>query len=174
MTLTTHIVKSLKNIPLKVILAVPFVVQICIAVGVVGILSFRNGQQSVSELATRLSGEVSDRISTKLDNYLKIPPQINQANVDAVKLGILNLKDFQQTGKFFWTQLHLYEVGYINFAFNNQEFIGTERKDNGQLIINETTLARGITKTASFSTDSEGNRWSGRKLSSRISVVKRI
>ncbi len=158
MTLTTHIVKSLKNIPLKVILVVPFVVQICIAVGVVGILSFRNGQQSVSELATRLSGEVSDRISTKLDNYLKIPPQINQANVDAVKLGILNLKDFQQTGKFFWTQLHLYEVGYINFAFNNQEFIGTERKDNGQLIINETTLARGITKTASFSTDSEGNR----------------
>ena len=46
----------------------------------------------------------------------------------------------------------------INFAFDNQEFIGVERRDDGQTVINETTLARGITKTARFSTDSEGNR----------------
>lgn len=141
-----------------VILVVPFVVQICITVGVVGIFSFRNGQQAVGDLATRFSGEVSDRISTKLDNYFQVPPQINQTNVDAVKLGLLNLKDFQKTGHFFWKQINLHQVGYINFAFDNQEFIGVERKDDGQIVINETTLARGITKTASFSTDSEGNR----------------
>lgn len=150
--------KLFKNIPLTVILVVPFVVQICLTVGVVGIFSFRNGQQAVGELAIRFSGEVSDRISTKLDNYLRVPPQINQTNADAVKLGMLNLKDFQQAGHFFWTQINLHQVGYINFAFNNQEFIGVERKDNGQIVINETTLARGITKTASFTTDSEGNR----------------
>lgn len=150
--------KLFKNIPLTVILVVPFVVQIFLTVGVVGVFSFRNGQQAVGELAIRFSGEVSDRISTKLDDYLRVPPQINQTNADAVKLGILNLKDFQQTGHFFWTQINLHQVGYINFAFNNQEFIGVERKDNGQIVINETTLARGITKTASFATDSEGNR----------------
>ncbi len=155
-----NIAKSFKNIPLTVILVVPFVVQICMAVGVVGLFSFRNGQQAVGELATRLSGEISDRISTRLDNHLKIPPQINQINIDAVKLGILNLKNFQQTGHFFGKQLDLYGVGYINFAFNNQEFIGAERKDNGEILINETTLARGITKTASFSTDKDGNRQS--------------
>jgi class 3 adenylate cyclase/HAMP domain-containing protein len=150
--------KLFKNIPLTIILVVPFVVQICLTVGVVGVFSFRNGQQAVSELAIRFSGEVSDRISTKLDDYLRVPPQINQANADAVKLGMLNLKDFQQTGHFFWTQINLHQVGYINFAFDNQEFIGVERRDNGQIVINETTLARGLTKTASFSTDSEGNR----------------
>ena len=150
--------KLFKNIPLMAILVVPFVVQICITVGVVGIFSFRNGHQAVGELATQFSGEVSDRISIKLDNYLRVPPQINQANANAVKLGMLNLKDFQKTGHFFWTQINLHQVGYINFAFDNQEFIGVERKDNGQIVINETTLARGITKTASFSTDSEGNR----------------
>jgi adenylate cyclase len=147
-----------KNIPLTVILVVPFVAQICVTVGVVGIFSFRNSQQAVGELATRLSAGVSDRISIKLDNYLRVPPQINQANVDAVKLRLLNLKDFQKTGHLFWTQMNLYEVGYINFAFDNQEFIGAERKDNGQIVINETTLARGLTKTASFATDSQGNR----------------
>jgi adenylate cyclase len=150
--------KLFKNIPLTLILVVPFVVQICLTVGVVGIFSFRNGQQAVGELATQLSGEVSDRISVKLDNYLRVPPQINQTNVDAVKLGMLNLKDFQQVGAFFWTQINLYKVGYINFAFDNQEFIGVERKDDGQIVINETTLARGITKTASFATDREGKR----------------
>ena len=147
-----------KNIPLTVILVVPFVVQICITVGVVSIFSFRNGQQAVGELATRLSAEVSDRISVKLDNYLRVPPQINQTNADAVKLELLSLKDFEKTGHFFWTQINLYSVGYINFTFDNQEFIGAERKDNGQIVINETTLARGLTKTASFSTDPQGNR----------------
>ena len=150
--------KSFKNVPLKIILVVPFVIQICLATGVVGIFTFRNGQQAVGELATRLSGEVSDRISTKLDNYLQMPPQINQTNVDAVKLDMLDLKNFQKTGHFFWKQINLYKVGYINFAFDNQEFIGAERKDNGTILINETTLARGITKTAIFSTDLEGNR----------------
>ena len=154
----SYIAKSFKNIPLTVILVVPFVVQICITVGLVGVFSFRNSQQAVGELASRLGSEVSDRISTKLDNYLRTPPQINQTNVDAVKLGMLNLKNFQQTGQLFWSQMRLYEVGYINFAFNNQEFIGVERKDNGQILINETTLERGITKIANFSTDSEGNR----------------
>ena len=148
----------LKNIPLKVILVVPFVLQIFIAVGVVGVFSFRNGQQAVGELATKLSGETSDRISIKLDNYLQIPRQINQTNVDAVGLKMMNLKNFEQTGHFFWKQMKLHQVGYINFAFDNQEFIGVERKDNGEVIIRETTLARGITKTAGFSTDSEGNR----------------
>lgn len=154
--LTSHIAQRLKNIPLKVILVVPFVVQIVITVGVVGIFSFRNGQLAVGELAMRLSGEVSDRISYKLDNYLRIPAQINKTNVDSVKLGMLNLKDFRQTTQLFWTQINSYKVGKINFAFDNQEFIGVERKDNGQIFINETTLARGITKTAVFSTDKEG------------------
>jgi class 3 adenylate cyclase/methyl-accepting chemotaxis protein len=146
--------------PLKVILVVPFVIQICVAVGVIGTLSVRNGQLAIEELAIRLSGEMSDRISTKLDNYLRVPPQINQANVDAVKLGMLNLKNFQLTGRLFWTQMNLYQVGYINFALNNQEFIGAERKNDGQIVINETTLKRGITKTAVFSADREGNRQS--------------
>ncbi|MEA5477360.1 adenylate/guanylate cyclase domain-containing protein [Pseudanabaena galeata UHCC 0370] len=150
--------KLFKNIPLTLILVVPFVLQICVTVGVVGIFSFRNGQQAVGELATQLSAEISDRISVKLDNYLRVPPQINQTNVDAVKLGMLNLEDFQKVGALFWTQINLYAVGYINFAFDNQEFIGVERKDSGQVVINETTLARGITKTASFSVDQNGNR----------------
>jgi class 3 adenylate cyclase/HAMP domain-containing protein len=157
-----------KNIPLTVILVVPFVVQICLAVGVVGVFSFRNGQQAVGDLATKLSEETSDRISAKLDNYLQLPRQINRANVDAVNLKIVNLKNFPQTGHFFAKQVKLHQVGYINFAFDNQEFIGAERKDDGQIIIHETTLARGLSKTANFLADRDGNR----KLPPEVVEVK--
>jgi len=40
------------NIPLRTVLIVPFVLQILGAVGIVGYLSFRNGQQAVNDLAS--------------------------------------------------------------------------------------------------------------------------
>jgi adenylate cyclase len=82
----TSITKSFKNIPLKIILVVPFVIQICLATGVIGVFTFRNGQQTVSAMANSLSGEMGDRISTVLNSHLRLPQQVNQANVDAIQL----------------------------------------------------------------------------------------
>ncbi|GBO55277.1 adenylate cyclase [Pseudanabaena sp. lw0831] len=76
-----YITKPFKNVPLKIVLVVPFVIQICIATGVIGLFTYRNGQQRVSAIATSLSGEMGDRISTELNSYLR-SPNINQPNVD--------------------------------------------------------------------------------------------
>ena len=152
------IANRLKNAPLMVVLVVPFVAQICLTVGAVGFFSFRNGQEAVQELAVRLSEETGDRISGRLDSYLKIPPQINQTNFTGSQLGSLKLRDFQTVGTWFWNQVKLYEVGYVNFAFENQEFIGAELRADGQIVINETTLERGLDKTAVFSTNAQGDR----------------
>jgi len=141
-----------------VILVVPFVAQICVAVLVVGGVSFRNGQQAIGDLASRMSIEIGNHVSDNLSQYLQTPKQINQINADAVELRILDLKNFLLTGNWFWKQINLYEVGYINFAFENQEFIGVERQNNRKFLINETTIARGLSKTAVFSTDNAGNR----------------
>ena len=61
-----YITKSYKKVPLKIVLILPFVIQICIATGVIGVFTFRNGQQRVSAIAASLSGEMGDRISTEL------------------------------------------------------------------------------------------------------------
>jgi hypothetical protein len=45
--------KANKFIPLRLILVVPFVLQIFAAVGLVGFLSFRNGQKAVNDLANQ-------------------------------------------------------------------------------------------------------------------------
>jgi class 3 adenylate cyclase/GAF domain-containing protein len=75
----SQISKLFKNVPLTVILVVPFVIQICVATGVVGLFIFRNGQQTVSNIAASLSDEIGDRISTELN---RLPPNTNQENVD--------------------------------------------------------------------------------------------
>ncbi|MCX5934273.1 MAG: hypothetical protein NTU99_05710 [Pseudanabaena sp. LacPavin_0818_WC45_MAG_42_6] len=77
-----YITKPFKYVPLKIVLIVPFVIQICLASGVIGLFTFRNGQQKVSAIASSLSSEMGDRISIELNSYLKLTPNINQANID--------------------------------------------------------------------------------------------
>ncbi|MBN3962269.1 ATP-binding protein [Nostoc sp. NMS8] len=150
--------KVYAKMPLRYVLIVPFILQICGAVGLVGYLSYQNGQKAVNELATQLENEICDRIEQHLDNYLTTPKQINQINLDAVELGLLNLSDFESTGNYFWKQMQVFNVGYNSFANPKGEFIGVERLDNGKLLINEVSQKNGIGKLYIYPTDKQGNR----------------
>jgi PAS domain S-box-containing protein len=150
--------KVYARMPLKYVLIVPFILQICGAVGLVGYLSYQNGQKAVRELATQLENEICDRIEQHLNNYLTTPKQINQINLDAVELGMLNLSDFKTTGNYFWKQMQVFNVGYNNFANPKGEFIGIERLDNGKLLINEVSQKHGIGKLYIYDSDLKGNR----------------
>ncbi|MHC5599685.1 MAG: ATP-binding protein [Nostoc sp.] len=150
--------KVYAKMPLRYVLIVPFILQICGAVGLVGYLSYQNGQKAVNELASQLESEICDRIEQHLDDYLTNPKQINQINLDAIELGLLNLSDFKTTGNYFWKQMRVFDVGYNNFANPKGEFIGIERLDNGTLLINEVTEKQGIGKLYVYNTDQKGNR----------------
>ncbi|WP_341528693.1 response regulator [Nostoc sp. UHCC 0302] len=150
--------KIYAKMPIKYVLILPFVLQICGAVGLVGYLSFQNGQKAVRELATQLENEICDRIEQHLNSYLTTPKQINQINWDAIELGLLNVSDFKTTGHYFWKQMQVYNIGYNNFANSKGEFIGIERLDNGRLLINEVTKKNGIGKLYVYTTDNQGNR----------------
>jgi len=145
------------KVPLRTILIVPFVLQIFAAVGLTGYLSFRNGQQAVNKLVTQLQSKESDRIDRHLNTYLATPNQINQINLDAIELGLLNLNDFQTTGRYFWKQMQVFNVGYISFGNKDGEFIGVERLDNGSLLINEVSKSN-PGKVFVWATDNNGNR----------------
>ena len=56
-----------KKLPLRLILVVPFVLQIFAAVGLVGYLSFRNGQQAINDLANQLTTKASHLVNQHLD-----------------------------------------------------------------------------------------------------------
>lgn len=88
-----------KGMPLHLVLVVPFVLQIFAAVGLTGYVSLRNGQQAVNDLANQLMNKFSDEVEQHLDTYLATPHRINQLNIDAIKLGLLDLHNFQDSGQ---------------------------------------------------------------------------
>lgn len=110
---------------LRTTLLVPFILQIVAAVGLVGYLSFRNGQQAVTDLANQLMNEVNNRVAQHLDGYLKTPHQINQINIDAIETGLLNLEDFERAGRYFSKQVQVFDnVGFISYGLSDGRFIG--------------------------------------------------
>ncbi len=54
------------KVPLRIILVMPFVIQIFAAVGLVGWLSFRNGQKAVNDVASQLRRETSSQFTFSL------------------------------------------------------------------------------------------------------------
>jgi class 3 adenylate cyclase/HAMP domain-containing protein len=99
-----YITKLFNKVPLKLVLVVPFVIQICLATGTVGLFTFYNGQQRVKAIAESLSGEIGERISTELNHHLHLTPQNNQAdnqaNIDAIGIFLRGLK-YGNNGRFF-------------------------------------------------------------------------
>ncbi|HEY9799320.1 MAG TPA: ATP-binding protein [Leptolyngbyaceae cyanobacterium] len=150
--------QTAQKLSLRLILIVPFVLQIFTAVSLVGYLSFRNGQKAVNELADQLMMKVNGLVDQHLDSYLASPHQINQINVDAEEMGMLNIQDFQLTGRYFWRQMQVFNVGYISFANPQGEFIGVERLNNGSLLINEVSQNKGIGKLYVYETNDKGDR----------------
>ena len=166
-SLTHSVSQVFGKVPLRVILVVPFVIQIVGAVGLVGYLSFRNGQQGINDVSTQLGREVSARIQQHLHNYLATPVLINQINADAIRLGQLNVKNLRQLEQhFFWQAQRFPSVGYIYFGSNRGEFIGVERLDDGTLQIqvsDKTTRGEGHR----YITNAQGERTKLLKITSR-------
>ncbi|NJS11776.1 MAG: response regulator [Microcoleus sp. CSU_2_2] len=150
--------KVLDKLPLRTVLIVPFVLQIVVAVGLVGYLSFKNGQKAVNNLADRLMNEVSLRVQQNLQVYVSTPHQINQSKLDAVKLGLLTMDDLSSWEKYLWRQVQLYP--YINFTSignKNGEYRTGEKLSNGSLNINVSGQSTGL-NFYSYNTNDRGDR----------------
>lgn len=149
--------KDFNGIPLHLFLVIPFVLQIFTAVGLTGWFSLRNGQKAVQDLATQLRQRTSAQVIHNLEDKTIIPHQINKLNLEAVNAGLLDLQDFDQVGHTFYQQMQIFDVGYINFANPQGEFIGVERLDDGTILINETRQPF-LSDMSVYSTNQQGDR----------------
>jgi hypothetical protein len=130
---------SSRQISLRQLLILPFVLQIFGAVGLTSYLSLTNGRKAVNNLATKLEAETTARVEQHLDNYLALPAKLNHINADAIKFGFLKLDDLSDIGEYFWHQMQQFDVGYINYGSSQGDFVGVERLDDGELLINESS-----------------------------------
>jgi len=142
----SHWLRRHSNIPLYLVLTVPFVLQTVGATALVGYLSYRTGQQSVENLAQRLMDEVGDRTTLYLENILKVPHLVNQLNADLIRLGQLPGFETQETApleRYFWAQLLRFpSVSTIAIANERGGMIGSGRST--------TTNEIGVYRTQQF------------------------
>jgi PAS domain S-box-containing protein len=105
--------QSFNHVPLQFILIFPFVIQIVVAVGLTGYLSFMAGQRAVDDLVDELQDEIRDRIQQKLQIYLETPVLINQINADAVRSSLINLDNTSDLESYLWHQFQQFNQSVL-------------------------------------------------------------
>ncbi|OKH39260.1 hypothetical protein NIES2101_35505 [Calothrix sp. HK-06] len=150
--------KRLKKIPLRLILVVPFVMQIFAAVGLVGYLSFVQGGKAVNDLALQLMEKASKQVDEHLDKYLVLPQQLMQMNADAIIDGQLNFNDQKASERYFWRQAKAFKnINFIGYVLTDGTEAGAGRWINGMDLLVYENL-RGNAKASDYIADSRGNR----------------
>jgi len=147
-----------RRVSLRTALIAPFVLQIFAVAGLLGYLSFRNGQKAVNDVATQLRSEISDRIKQNLDTYLDMPQRINQSNANAIRLGELDARNFAMLETHFWHQLALFDrVTVIGYANQDRELVAAERQRNQALTMRVSGKATGY-DLRTYTTNQQGQR----------------
>jgi signal transduction histidine kinase/DNA-binding response OmpR family regulator len=131
----THRLKSFRGLPLRLVLVLPFVLQVVGAVGLVGYLSFKSGQHSVGEVVDKLEAEIANRVEKETVSFLETPHVVNQILLSSVYSGNLNVEDRPALEKFFFAQIKAHGiVPYLFYVDDRDNFIGVQKLDNGQFI----------------------------------------
>jgi two-component system, sensor histidine kinase ChiS len=132
------------RLPLRLVLIAPFVLQIFGTVGIVGYLSFKNGEKAVNDLATQVNSEISTRIQQHVLGYLNKSHQTLDVTYAGIKSGNIDLDDFAALQRYFWQIVQNRDLeAYIYFGNTRGEFVGVERQEDGkfQLKIRDRTTA---------------------------------
>ena len=154
--------KFLGKIPLQAVLVVPFVLQITAVVGLVGYLSFRNGQQAINDVAAQLLSELSSKIEVQLKHNIQIPSVIAQLNAEAVARGEIDIPSAKGEQNF-WQQVKLFpSISYIYCGSQKGgEALGVFRDPkNPQQLQGKLSNASTNYRFNNYNLDSKGNRTS--------------
>ena len=148
--------KSSPKMSLSLVLLIPLVVQISVAVGVTGWLSFRNGQKAVNDLATRLSLEVAARTKENFRSFGDVSHLFLQMNTAAIASGNLDPEDFPNLERYLWNQTKLSDrTTTIYYGDEQGRFLLLKREAENLVYIRDESTApdRQI-----YRLDSQGNR----------------
>ncbi|MBW4686764.1 MAG: sensor histidine kinase [Komarekiella atlantica HA4396-MV6] len=151
--------RKVRGFSLQLVLIFPFVLQVFGIVGLVGYMSFKNGEKAVNDLADQLMERTSSEVNQHLDAYLSIPHKVIQINANAIRMGLLNVRDRLKVGKYFWHVMQAYDLTYISLNLANGEGTGAARYDGKTVTIDDNVIKTpSLPKnTKTYLTDNDGN-----------------
>jgi PAS domain S-box-containing protein len=121
-----HLIRRIsRQVSLRSLLTVPFIIQVVGAVGLTGYLAWRNGQETVNSLVTQLQDEIIDQIEQELNSFLETPKLVTQLNEVAIQSNELDLQNFSELQRRLFKQIQVFDtLSYLQFATENGDFIG--------------------------------------------------
>ncbi len=153
----------IRNLPLRVILVVPFVLQVVAAVGVTGVWSIRNGQRTIHSLVAQIQTEVSDRVQTHIRDFLATPTQINQLAASALRTGQLDPDRPDTLERYFIELHHLFKqrkFNHISFGSQAGNYVAVRvnRQETGfEILRTDATTGHHLYR---YQADAQGDRLS--------------
>jgi signal transduction histidine kinase/DNA-binding response OmpR family regulator len=153
----SRLLKRFRNIPLRRILVVPFLLQTGLALGVT-IYLLKAHQDAVFDLLSQLRQEVTKRVEQDLLEYLETPYRINRINAMAMLNGEIDAKNPVQLERRFWNQLqHFDNILTLALATPGKDFISAERRLNDSLVVRTSAPATDFV-LRTYATTSRGDR----------------
>ncbi|MGF1536194.1 MAG: ATP-binding protein [Elainellaceae cyanobacterium] len=111
------------------VLAVPFILQAALAIGLTSWLLTRSRQQAVEDITSRFVSEISNQVYDRLEIFLETPHIVNQINADSARLGQLDVNDIRKTELRFWRQIQVYDsLSSIGFGRKDGAYIAGDRR----------------------------------------------
>ena len=129
--LTGKITESYRNLSLQNVITLPFLLQIFITVGLVGYFSWRNGEQAVNNVTSKLRSEVTIGVEQHLKGYLQTPHLLVQLKQNSVRNGQLNAGNFSAVQQDFWSTIRLFDsVRAIYLGDETGKFVYSKREQD--------------------------------------------
>lgn len=146
-----------RRLRLRSLLILPFLAQILVVSGLIGYLSYRNGQRTVENLAGQLTDEISQRIDENLRAYLAPTQQIDRLNAILVRQQRLSLDDLTVWEPLLWEQVQTNpDINFIKITNPMGQQRTGEKLENGELRINVIDVQTNY-DFHSYKTDDQGN-----------------
>jgi len=122
----------LRRLSLRTILTIPNVLQTLVVVGIVGYLSFRNGQSAVNNLAFQLRTELTARILKQLEVMVEQPYVINKINGSSLLENEIDLNKTAHARQF-WQQINVFPLTNLIYCATEADgaFLGAGRSEGG-------------------------------------------
>lgn len=156
---------------LQTVFILAFVIQVAVVGGVIGYLSFSNGQAAVNNLATQLREELTARILQELQTKVQQPYVVNKINANSVLQGDIDVLSGQGEHQF-WQQINVFPETNLIYCATEREgaFLGVGRSEGGTGKILQIQAANEETNrfTRYYEVDATGRRSFLRSVGSKV------
>ncbi|MBP0029662.1 ATP-binding protein [Roseofilum sp. Guam] len=130
--------RNFRLLSLRLVLIIPFLLQIFAAVGLTGYFSVRNGQKSINDIVKQLLKEVDQHIEQQIETYLQLPHEFNQTNINALQLGLLtgDIADNQILTQFIFEQLKQFpDISRVGMGTEQPNYMNIVRQEDGSYAV---------------------------------------